>query len=398
MANQNNTYSSITFNPTPVNFTPVQSSGRNVSYSGLIGSGVGMINGILDRIQERRMAREQQQWNEQMMDKQNEWSLDMWNRTNEYNSPSAQIARLRDAGLNPLYYGLDGTSANGLESAQPLGYDRASMKGLANPLQSGIDNYMAMKSMDKDIELKNAQIDKMEAEKSGIELDNEWKDKTQEARVEAENLKNSLTDAQIKLYHKEREKAEQDIKESIERTKSEIERQGLIEAQKILAKAQADEIVALLPYKELLIQAETVAQKASAAASFALAAKENKLIDDGYYDELIRRATLEATKAGFDCDDAEIQAALDEYKLSLKNGTAFKRARELDGKKAGVVTYVVDKTFQAITITADAVGGAVMAVVAGVGAGRAVNKNKDKRSDTLVLPSNQFGSNLSPKR
>ena len=79
-----------------------------------------------------------------MMDKQNQWSLDMWNRTNEYNSPAAQIARLREAGLNPLYYGLDGTSANGLESAQALGYDRASMAGMTNPVQGALDSLVKL--------------------------------------------------------------------------------------------------------------------------------------------------------------------------------------------------------------------------------------------------------------
>ena len=142
----------------PVSFTRASTS--NGGSNGLLGAVLNFAGGFLDRRQERKLAQQQMEWNEAMMDKQNEWSLDMWNKTNEYNAPSSQLARLREAGLNPLYYGLDGTSANGLESAQPLGYDRASMRGLANPLASGLEGYMSMKSMQKDIDLKNAQIDK----------------------------------------------------------------------------------------------------------------------------------------------------------------------------------------------------------------------------------------------
>lgn len=63
---------------------------------------------------------QQQEYNERMMDKANAFSLDMWNRTNAYNTPAAQLQRLNDAGLNPLYYGLDGSAAGNVSSAQAL--------------------------------------------------------------------------------------------------------------------------------------------------------------------------------------------------------------------------------------------------------------------------------------
>ena len=43
---------------------------------------------------------------EDLAESTREWNEKMWNKTNEYNSPSAQLARLREAGLNPnLLYG-----------------------------------------------------------------------------------------------------------------------------------------------------------------------------------------------------------------------------------------------------------------------------------------------------
>ena len=48
----------------------------------------------------------QRKWNEAMYNRQRQDALADWARTNEYNSPLAQMQRLREAGLNPhLIYG-----------------------------------------------------------------------------------------------------------------------------------------------------------------------------------------------------------------------------------------------------------------------------------------------------
>lgn len=86
----------------------------------------------------REEAEKQRQWNEAMADKQNAWNYEMWLKQNEYNTPESQIERLRAAGLNPLYYGLDGSSAGEVTAAQPLAYERASVDNLANPVASGL--------------------------------------------------------------------------------------------------------------------------------------------------------------------------------------------------------------------------------------------------------------------
>lgn len=84
-------------------------------------------------------SKKQRKWSEKMTNQQNEWNLNMWNKANEYNTPLNQVNRLREAGLNPLYYGLDGSSAGQVESAQALGYDRANIGNLENPVGSYLD-------------------------------------------------------------------------------------------------------------------------------------------------------------------------------------------------------------------------------------------------------------------
>lgn len=333
MAELNN-FSAINFNPTPVNFQPAQHQSTSVNggsgVAGVVTAGLGMLNSYFDRKQERELAEQQRNWNEQMMNTQNEFSLDMWNKTNEYNSPSKQVERLREAGLNPLYYGLDGTSANSFESAQAMGYDRASMRGLANPIQQGLDNILAVKSLQKDIELKNAQIDKTKADTSSVGLDNEWKDKTMDARVEAQTLANNATKEQIELVKTNKRKAEEEIKKVIAETDNELAKKLLIEAQTNVAKASEKEILEMLPYKKLLTEAQTQAQKAAAAASFVKAAIDRKLLNEGYFDQQIKLMSENAK-------NAEYQAALNGFKLSVKTGNIF--GLESDANGNGKVDY-----------------------------------------------------------
>lgn len=66
------------------------------------------------------------QANERMQQQQNAWNLEMWNRNNEYNSPAAQLQRMKAAGLNPdLMYGQNasgaaGNSASPAQGTQPI--------------------------------------------------------------------------------------------------------------------------------------------------------------------------------------------------------------------------------------------------------------------------------------
>lgn len=104
----------------------------------IVNGALGLIGTGMQLEFEQGEAQKEREWNEAMMNKQNEWNLNMWNMTNEYNSPANQRKRMEEAGLNPLYYGLDGSSASGMESAQALGYQRASMQGMDNPIQSAL--------------------------------------------------------------------------------------------------------------------------------------------------------------------------------------------------------------------------------------------------------------------
>lgn len=315
----------------------------------------GWIGAHKQREHETALAAEQRDWNEQMQDKANAWSLDMWNKTNEYNSPTAQVERLREAGLNPLYYGLDGSSANAIQSAQALGYDRASVAGMTNPLQAGIEGALSAASLKKDIELKNAQIDKLGEEASGTKLDNEFKERTMSARVEGEKLANDMSKEQIENVKKQREQIEADIKKKIAETESEQERKSLIIAQTAVQKATEKQLVELLPLQKNLMEAQTEAQKAAAAASYANALYQNKLIDSGYIDELVRAQKGTA-------DNAAALAAINEFKNAVKHGNIF-TIEEGDNfiEKGG--KQFINGLFNDVSIIAEALTGGLQGIL-----------------------------------
>lgn len=96
----------------------------------------------------RELAEYQAQQNRLLAEYQNSWNKQMWNETNEYNSPTAQMARYQDAGLNPnLIYG-QGTPGNAgsLTSSTAGEYTAPKMGAFTNfrdPISTGINTFLA---------------------------------------------------------------------------------------------------------------------------------------------------------------------------------------------------------------------------------------------------------------
>ncbi|QCS36053.1 minor capsid protein [Capybara microvirus Cap1_SP_107] len=120
----------------------------------LAGGAMQSVGSIASSLINAKQAAKQRDWSEKMLDKQNQFSEDMWNKTNEYNSASSQIQRLKDAGLNPLFYGLDGSNASSFTSAQALNAERANVD---NP-------FSGYAQIGADVGLKIAQAKNIEAD------------------------------------------------------------------------------------------------------------------------------------------------------------------------------------------------------------------------------------------
>lgn len=348
----------------------------------LLGSAIGSISQAVQNKRvldyNREEAEKQRAWNEKMYNEQNAWNLEMWNKTNEYNSPQQQVNRLRDAGLNPLFYGLDGSSANAMSSAQPLGYERAQAENQPNPfgntardMASATGLGLQGMSLKKDIELKNAQIDKLKADETGVRLDNDFKEKTLATRVESEQLANSLTKEQINEAKSRINKNEQDIKESIARTDNEVEKKGLILAEKALTEAKAKEILEMLPYQKNLAEAQTLAQKAAASASWAHAAIQKGLFEAGYVEKTIEDLEKSIQQKGKNIEDIdtgiklkesqldinELNKVMLEFKMAVRNGTVFDYSDDKGLSRAA--QWYLDKLVKTLSTASEAVGAGI---------------------------------------
>lgn len=103
--------------------------------------------------------------NKQMAQFAYQKDLEMWNRMNEYNLPSAQMQRLKSAGLNPaMMYG-HGSSVGNTTSQMPK-YNAPDLKFDYQPPQIGdmIQQY-------QDLSMRQAQVNNVKATTESIQAD-----------------------------------------------------------------------------------------------------------------------------------------------------------------------------------------------------------------------------------
>lgn len=121
----------------------------------LISLGLQGVTSLGNWIFGNKSQRENREYNEQQARLDRNFQLAMWNQNNLYNTPSAQMQRFKDAGLNPnLIYG-KGTP--GLSTTLPR-YSAIRDERSYIPLQ--LPNVLGMF---QDFEIKNAQIDNLKA-------------------------------------------------------------------------------------------------------------------------------------------------------------------------------------------------------------------------------------------
>lgn len=115
--------------------------------------------------EQRKENQANRDWNLNLAKQQNQWNIEQWNRENEYNSPSAQMARYKSAGLNPdLIYGQQNLSAASPEMTAGDGSQPTDVSNLANK-RTMLD--MVSASLDNRIKYEQLQ---------GLKKDNKSKD------------------------------------------------------------------------------------------------------------------------------------------------------------------------------------------------------------------------------
>lgn len=371
----------------------------NAAGQSAVQSGGNLLGSVVNGLFNMAEAKKQRDWSEQMMDKQNAFSVDMWNKTNAYNSPAMQKQRLIDAGLNPLYYGLDGTSAESFESAQPLGYERAQApSGLMNLGSDAMQAYRAAQMQEAQIDNINADTARKKADTEGIQLANQFAKDTLQDREEGVALANQLTKQQIDNAKQEFDKLGKEIDLLIKQAATEEERKFLVMSEKALNYAKIKEIAELLPLKKGLMKAQTIHEKAMAALCFAQAAYQNGLIEEGYITAITDEVRERARKEGNEADLIQDNEALKALELAVRNGQPNDIAKWFDEHKwakaamPGMSFFSGDlfKVFSDI----DMACGRILGPVLGFAAGAKVATGAAKKTSTKYT--NLYGPDGKP--
>jgi len=137
----------------------------------LAGTGGNIISTILTNKANKKMA--QYQYTK---------DLEMWQKANEYNSPTAQMARLKQAGINPnMVFGGGAVSGNTVQSSMPH-YQAPRLEAPRVDMNPALSS-MVM-SRNQDIALKAETINQTKAVTEGKLLENEFLASTMQSKIQ----------------------------------------------------------------------------------------------------------------------------------------------------------------------------------------------------------------------
>lgn len=135
----------------------------------LIAAGASLASSAINAGSQSATNQSQLSYSREMYDKQRADALADWNRQNEYNSPSAQMTRFKEAGLNPnLIYGQMSQSPV-VRSSSVEGYSpKAPQVDLGNAAAMGLQGL----STYQDTQLKNVQTNLVKEQIKNASTDN----------------------------------------------------------------------------------------------------------------------------------------------------------------------------------------------------------------------------------
>lgn len=159
----------------------------------LISGGVSALSSLFGGLTQSKAQRSANETNIQLAREQMEWNEQMWNKQNEYNTPLAQMQRLKAAGLNPALMYSQGNVGN---ASDVKSYNRASVNPV-NPY-SGVQNAASVISQSiaakQQLDLQDAQIAQANAQTKYILAQADWYDRLSAGRLGLWNSQRNWTD------------------------------------------------------------------------------------------------------------------------------------------------------------------------------------------------------------
>lgn len=244
-----------------------------------------------------------------------------WNQQMDSTKYQRTVADMQAAGVNPALAMQGGvtTQASSNATAQAANVP-APQLDLSQVAQLALQE----KQLRIQEKLVDAQARKANAEAGLSEIDQQYRASYNEILQNGMKLSNGLTAQNIEQVRANIGKIDQEVELLKKQAKTEEEKAALTLAQRYVQeslKNKTDQeirnMVALLPFQQALMSAQTDAAKASAAASFAEAAYKHGLLDSGYIDGMVRQFNANASAA-------EQESLAREIENNLKTGNWFR--------------------------------------------------------------------------
>lgn len=235
-----------------------------------------------------------------------------------------QFKQYEQLGVNPLMAVVGGSGSpvpSGASASYGTGLSGSlpnMIKSMAGPQISGLSSQVVQaqllqaqkNNIEADTLLKNTEAAKKSTEASGVELDNEFKRRVMDSKVEAQKLANQLTRDQSRDLNNQIDKRAKEMDLLVKQASTEDERKKYFESAAILNKANAYKVTVMIPYEQALAEAKTAAEKAVAGLSSVNAAYQQGLIDNGYIDNLCDKVASEAGIAKDSKDMADLKTMI----------------------------------------------------------------------------------------
>ena len=267
---------------------------------------------------------------------------------NKFNAEQAQMARdcnleedntkyqrtvvdMQRAGINPalaMKGGISTQAATNIsaQGATPAYVNMSAIASLAQSISQAKLNDAQRRNLDEDSNLKAKQAkyyDEM-GEKAAVErvllnIDAKYRDEyNQLTNIGLKNA-NALTAEQKEKVSAEIDNLKADFQIKIRQAKTEEEKANAYAAEAILKKAQASQIVALIPFQQKLMEAQTEAAKATAKVQLVEAAFKQGLLDAGMVEAQVRQLNASASKSEIDAIVQETLHALNFEEKQVNN-------------------------------------------------------------------------------
>lgn len=136
------------------------------------------------------------EYNLMLAQQQNQWNQEQWERENDYNTPEAQMERLKQAGLNPdLAYGGQNIAASSpmMTSGAPSNPTDMTALGQKPTLGQAIQSALRDSMIGAQIENIKADTEKKKEEAKGQNISNEFQELANALDLDAKQLANNLS-------------------------------------------------------------------------------------------------------------------------------------------------------------------------------------------------------------